>query len=114
MKDAAREAPALFRAWRHAVNPDDTQANAASSGRNGGLTLNIAEATLDWHGDGEWYGKHLLQDGVVIGRCSNDLAFLHLYHGDGRVSLEEAEALQGADGSEPGAASSSDDTVGAS
>jgi WD40 repeat protein len=46
--------------------------------------------TVYWNGDGTWHAPALLQSGTLVVHCDKNLVFLHLYHGNRRVTLEDA------------------------
>ncbi len=46
--------------------------------------------TVYWNGDGTWHAPALLQSGTLVVHCDKDLALLHLYYGNRRVTLEGA------------------------
>ena len=55
--------------------------------------LSMGSKACAWHGDGAWEVDTLLPSATLVSRCTKDLAFLQLHHGNRRVTLEEAEAI---------------------
>ena len=69
-------------------------------GRPGGVELShpLGSVVSRWHADGRWVEEVLTPQGELGARCHKHVAFVHLYFGDRRVTLEESEKLSGFDG----------------
>jgi hypothetical protein len=71
-------------------------AAARGAAREEWLACACAGRSVRWYSEGHWVAEHLLPDGTIAATCGPRLTFLHIQHGNRRVSVEEAEAIVGA------------------
>ena len=85
-------------AWKTARRPAETHGVAVIDEALGGTRLLINDqdgpVVIHWHGPrGRWFADSIDQSAEVITRDTLSLYFLHLYHGDRRVDLDEAQEI---------------------
>jgi hypothetical protein len=82
---------ALERMFYRDAFPTCVVGTMCADGTEGRVSVR-GDTRVDWHTDGSWSAHNLLADGAVIATC-DDLAILHLHHGNRRVTIEEAESI---------------------
>ncbi len=87
----------IYRAWKTQDRRPQVCTGGFAEGRRGSiLRLDAMDPprTVHWHADGRWEVHGLQEDGTLVASCDRQLAFLHLYSGDRRVTLKEANRLE--------------------